>query len=135
MEKDNKNLILDYSVSMPLIVEELSISEIKNAVEIPSTINSNELGMVSNGKEFVLPKWANELKIKANEKDDIAYLIIKDIDDIDFLEQDKFYSILKYSSINGFKFPENVRIILTAKTGGFAKISKRIQALCMVLRA
>ena len=135
MNKNNENLILDYAVSVPLVVEELSIEGIKHFVEISSNIKSSELGMIVKGKEFVLPNWAEELNEKAKSTKEIVYLIISDIDELNFLEQDKFYSILKYSGINAFKFPENVRIILTAKKGGFAKLSKRIQSLCMVIRA
>ena len=135
MDKNNKNLILDYAVSVPLVVEDLNIDSIKNMVEIPSTINSSELGMVAKGKEFIFPEWLDNLKQKAENTKEIVYLVIKDIDEIDFLEQDKFYSILKYAGINSYQFPENVIIILTAKKVGCAKLSKIIQALCMVLRS
>lgn len=135
MIKNSENLILNYEVSVPLVVEELNVGGILNAVEIPASIDSADLGIQNNGKEWMLPLWAEKLKENAQNKEKIAYLIIKDIDKIDFLEQDKFYLLLKNSRINGFDFPNNVRIIMTAKKGGFARLSKRIQSLCVVLRA
>ena len=135
MKENNKEIVFDFAVNVPLIVEDLNFDSIKNNVQLNSNINSSELGMIPKGNGFELPNWAKELKEMAGKTKDIVYLIIKDIDELDFLEQDKFYGILKYVGINGFKFPENVRIILTARKGGFSKLSKRIQSLCMVLRA
>ena len=57
--------------------------------------------------------------------------MITGLDEIDVDEQEKFYGMIKYNGVNGYKFPTGTQIIIPIKKGNLSKINERIVSLCL----
>ena len=127
-ELEKLHKVIENNNKWPLILEGVSSDMFPTAIIIPSNIPSEELGVV--GDKF--PLWTMELRIrgKGNTR---PLLIIDNIDEIDKDDQEKFVGILKYHKTNGFNFPQDTQIILTASD--VSKISRRITSVCIIYKA
>lgn len=120
------NEILSNNKSWSIIIEGLDAKLIKDAVIINANINSQDLGIKIDSNGYIYPKFISELE---NNKTKI--LIIDELDEISKEEQEKFYGLIKYKGINGYKFPKETQIIITTKTNGLNKISQDILNLTL----
>ena len=120
------NKILSNNKSWPIILEGLDATLIKDAVIIKADINSQDLGIKIDGNGYVYPNFINELENSENK-----ILIIDKLDEISKEEQEKFYGLIKYKGINGYKFPKETQIIITTKINGLNKISQNILNLTL----
>lgn len=118
--------ILSNNKSWSIIIEGLDAKLIKDAVIINANINSQDLGIKIDSNGYIYPKFISELE---NNKTKI--LIIDELDEISKEEQEKFYGLIKYKGINGYKFPKETQIIITTKTNGLNKISQNILNLTL----
>ena len=120
--------ILKDNTKWPLIIEGVSSANFPTSVVIPATTSSSELGIIPSETGLKLPSWAMEILLKAKKSKKII-VCIGELDEISQEEQEKFYGMIKYKGVNGFKFPEGTQIIITAKNTN--KISKRISSLAL----
>ena len=120
--------ILKDNTKWPLIIEGVSSANFPTSVVIPATTSSSELGIIPSETGLKLPSWAMEILLKAKKSKKII-VCIGELDEISQEEQEKFYGMIKYKGVNGFKFPEGTQIIITAKN--IKKISKRISSLAL----
>ena len=120
--------ILKDNTKWPLIIGGVSSANLPTSVVIPATTPSSELGVIPSETGLKLPSWAMEILLKAKKSKKII-VCIGGLDEISQEEQEKFYGMIKYKGVNGFKFPEGTQIIITAKNT--KKISKRISSLAL----
>lgn len=120
--------ILKDNTKWPLIIEGVSSANFPTSIVIPATTPSSELGVIPGETGLKLPTWAMEILLKAKKSKKII-VCIGGLDEISQEEQEKFYGMIKYKGVNGFKFPEGTQIIITAKNA--TKISKRISSLAL----
>lgn len=95
----------------PILLEEYSFKDFKNAVILNSNCNKNILNGHYEGATFVAPKWYE--KLKQNSKNKKCLLVIENINKVPKKEQVKFLEILKYNKIGVFELPKNCIIIVT----------------------
>lgn len=122
--------ILENNKKWPIIIAGISGNSLSNAIMLPATIPSDQLDIVPDDEGMNYPAWIMQMMICARKSDKV-YLVIDGLDDIDFDEQEKFYTILKHKSINGYKFPDNVQIVIAIKSGNISRISDKIATLCI----
>lgn len=115
----------------PLIIEGVSSANFPTSIVIPATTPSSDLGIISSETGLKYPAWAMEIMIKAKKTKKII-VCIGGLDEISQEEQEKFYGMIKYKGVNGFKFPEGTQIVITAKNA--KNISKRILSLALVYK-
>ena len=120
--------ILKDNTKWPLIIEGVSSANFPTSIVIPATTPSSELGVIPGETGLKLPTWAMEILLKAKKSKKII-VCIGGLDEISQEEQEKFYGMIKYKGVNGFKFPEGTQIIITAKNT--KKITKRISSLAL----
>ena len=120
--------ILKNNTKWPLIIEGVSSANFPTSIVLSANTPSSDLGVISDETGLKLPSFAQEILIKSKKSKKII-LCINGLDEISQEEQEKFYGIIKYKGINGFKFPEGTQIIITAKNAN--KISKRIVKLAL----
>lgn len=125
------NDILNNNSQWPLIIEGGSSNDFPSPVIIPATTPSSELGLIPSEHGLKYPFWAMEIKLKAQKSKKII-VCIDNLDAIPLEEQEKFYGMIKYKGVNGFKFPENAQIIITVSNAN--KISKRLANLCLIVK-
>jgi len=129
MDKQKKLLqILNNNQEWPLMIQGVSARNFPNAVVIPATIPSTELGLIPTIDGYQYPKWVMSILVKAKKAKRVL-LCIDALDSIDKSEQEKFYGILKYKRLNGFKFPTGLQIIVTTKN--CTDVSPKIARLLM----
>lgn len=81
----------------------------------------------------------NKENLKSNldklvEENDIAYLIIEKIDELDSMGQKKYINLIKNREFRGYNIPENVIIVLTIKSKeDLSKISSELYHFCVVV--
>ncbi|MBE5746050.1 MAG: hypothetical protein E7359_02050 [Clostridiales bacterium] len=119
--------ILNNNTSWPIILENVSSKDFETSVVLPANINSSELGIKIDDKGLCYPSWLNN--IKKQEGENTILLVIDKLDEISFEEQEKFYGIIKYKGVNGYKFPSETQIIITVKNKD--NVSKKISSLCL----
>lgn len=120
-----KNLnILILKTNEPILVKNVNIESFSNKIVIPSNISQDKLSIIGTH-----PLWLIELELLSKKKE-ISILIIDKIDEIPLNEQMKFFEIIKYRSISGFKLPENTHIILTCNS--FEKVADKIKSNCLL---
>lgn len=120
--------ILKDNTKWPLIIEGVTSKNFPTSIVIPASTPSSELGIVAGETGLKYPSWAMEIIIKAKKSKKVI-VCIGGLDEISLEEQEKFYGMIKYKGVNGFKFPEGTQIIITAKNA--TKISKRISSLAL----
>ena len=120
--------ILKDNTKWPLIIEGVSTSNFHTPIVIPATTPSSELGIIPGETGLKLPSWAMEILLKAKKSKKII-VCIGGLDEISQKEQEKFYGMIKYKGVNGFKFPEGTQIVITAQNS--KNISKRISSLAL----
>lgn len=70
---------------------------------------------------------------KLTEENNIAYLIIEEIDKLDSKQQEKYINIIKNREFRGYYLPKNVIIALTIKRKeNLSKISSELYHFCVV---
>lgn len=111
-----KNLVefISNNTNWPLLIEGVKADVFKTATIIDSSINSSLLGIIPSKTGYDYPEWLNDI-IK-NKNKQRQFLIINDIDKITSLEQEKFLGIIKHKSVNGYKLPSNVQIIILSSS-------------------
>lgn len=115
----------------PLLVAGLRADDFLHAVVIPSTIAESELGVLPEINGYKYPKWLMSVLIKAREGKAIT-LCINGIDELPCEQQAKFYGILQYKSLNGFKLPAQTQIIVTAQN--LTKVAPQIKSMCLLVK-
>lgn len=123
--------ILKDNTKWPLIIEGVSSADFPTAIVIPATTPSNELGVISSENGLKYPTWAMEVTLKAKKSKEIV-VCIGELDKISQEEQEKFYGMIKYKGVNGFKFPEGTQIVITTKNT--KNISPKILSLAIVYK-
>lgn len=121
------NEILRDNKKWPIILEGVDADSFKNATILPAIVKSEELSIA-----LQLPVWIKALEERKKEKTNV--LVIDGMDVISADKQKKFKQILDQKAINGYKFPENVQIVLTIGGGNRDKISALIQSLCIYFK-
>jgi len=121
--KDNKD--------WPIIIEGVSVIDFSNSIVIPANIPSSQLGVIPSENGYKYPSWLMELIINSKKNNNIQ-ICIRGLDEISQDEQQKFYGLIKYKGINGYKFPEGAQIIIPVNN--LEKISKRILSLSLVYK-
>lgn len=129
----NKKLseILKNNTKWPLIIQGASGANFPEAIIIPAEIPSADLGIIVDENGLNLPFWVKKMK-EICEKNQKIVLCIENLDKISAEEQEKFCGMLKFKAINGFNFPENTQILITA--GNVEKISKKILNLALIFK-
>jgi hypothetical protein len=125
-ESKKKEIRVLLKVSPVLIIGE-DVESFKNATILEPTIENKDLHVYEDPKGLIVPSW-----LKAIEKGKASKLIIiKNIDEVPEVEQNKFYEMLKYKSIGSYAMPESVKIIVIAKQD--KNVSELIRRLCLVV--
>ena len=132
--EDKKKIaqILKDNEKWPIIVEGICAKTFKDAVVIPASIPSDELGTKIDDKgNIIFPDWLNQIKKKEN-LDQPIIVCIEGIEKVDPDDQQKFYGMLKYNGINGCRFSRATRIVIA--TSDASKISKGISDLALLVK-
>ena len=118
--------ILNNNSKWPIIIQGATAKNFPKAVVLNGDTKSEELGILSTENGLVYPNWVNEIneKLKASKK---VLLIIDGIDKLELADQEKFYGIIKYSGINGYKFPAGVQIVMPVED--INKVNRKIFSL------
>lgn len=79
----------------------------------------------------------NKENLKSNldklEENDIAYLVIEEIDELDSKQQDKYINLIKNREFRGYNIPKNIIVALTIKNKeNLSKISSELYHFCVV---
>ena len=125
MDKNEKiTMLKNYIISntLPIMIDFIEGKYIPDSVILQANCNITELNGHYVDKEFVAPKWFNELNNK-------ILLVIDNIDSISKEEQLKFIELLKYRKVSTFELPKNVVIIITAKKISRETINEEIYSL------
>ena len=125
--KNKKEIFLSYIKAnvVPILVDFMSGKDLPDATILSSNIDVKELNGHYEGKNFVPPKWLNEILNSNTSK----ILVIDKIDIISKEEQMKFVEILKYRKVSTFEFPKNCIIIVTVNEISKDKINEEILSL------
>ena len=123
--------ILKDNTKWPLIIEGVSSANFPTSIVIPATTPSSELGIIPSENGLQYPAWATKI-INQSKNSKKVIVCINGLDEISQEEQEKFYGMIKYKGVNGFKFPEEVQIIITVKDTN--KISKKILNLALSVK-
>lgn len=123
--------ILKDNTKWPLLLEGVSSANFSTAIVIPASIPSSELGVIPGETGLKYPTWAMEILLKAKKAKKV-YVCISELDKISQEEQEKFFGLIKYKGVNGFKFPEKTQILIPVKD--ITKISKKIASLAIVYK-
>lgn len=127
MNENKRNILMSYISAnvVPILVDFISASDIKNAVILPANIDNKELVGHYDKTDYLPPKWLTEIT-GTNAR---RILVIDKIDTIDKKEQLKFCELLEHRKISTFKLPESCIIIVTANEINKDKISEEIYSL------
>ena len=130
-KKEKLNKFLKNNRKWPLLIEGVSSENFSSSVIIPASISSMELGIIptSNGQRF--PLWLEELigLMKVSKR---VFVCIDRLEYLNESEQEKFYSMIKYNGINGYKFPDGTQIIIPTKK--LDRISKKLSDLAIIYK-
>ncbi len=125
--------LFNLSIDDPIIFQGVDISLVPNAIVIPASIPSSELGIVPDNKgKYKYPAWVMELVVKSKKSDRVC-ICIDGLDDLKEGDQQKFYGMLKFGGLNGFKFPKGTKIFLFVKD--MNKVGKKIKSLALTYKA
>ena len=127
-QKEKLAKVIRDNSNWPLLVEGVSSENFPTAVVLPATTCSSELGvkMEQNGIKF--PSWLAQINEKSKTSKRV-FLLIEGLNNIDSLDQEKFYGLIKYNGVNGYKLPAGTQIIIVVPNGESEKINKRIASL------
>lgn len=132
--EDRKKIaqILKNNDKWPVIVEGICSKLFKDAVVIPASIPSSELGTKIDDKgNIIFPDWL--IQVKQKEKFEQPIIVcIEGIEQLDEDDQQKFYGMLKYNGVNGYKFSKATRIVIA--TSDASKISNGISDLALLVK-
>ena len=114
--------ILESNKKNNILIMGMNGSLFSDAVIIPSTLPSEKLGIgISDSGNYIYPNWIKEIESKKSAEN--ILIIIDSLDKVSTDEQNKFYGLLKYKGINGYKLPENSQLICTSKSKDKSKIN------------
>jgi len=125
LERDINNLI--YNSTLPILACGISSDNFSDKVVIESRIDRKDLSVIGSH-----PAWLIQLELIA-KKNDVAMLIIDNLDLISEHDQSKFLELLKYKSISGFKLPDNTHIVIVCSD--LNKVSQDIKSYCVIVKA
>ena len=101
---------------------------LKNVYDVKADNSNSNMILVELNKENL----KNNLD-KLTEENNIAYLIIEEIDKLDSKQQEKYINIIKNREFRGYYLPKNVIIALTIKSKeNLSKISSELYHFCVV---
>ena len=125
--KDKKEMLLSYIKSnvAPILIDFISVQDLKGAIVLPADIDAKELNGHYEGTDFIPPKWLNEI-LSTNTN---RVLVIDKIDTISKKEQLKFCELLNYKKISTFNLPKSCVIFVTANEINKDKINEEIFSL------
>ena len=125
--EDKKEMLLSYIKAnvAPILVDFISGKDLNGAVVVPANVDFKELNGHYDGKDFLPPKWFNEI-LNTNAS---RILVIDKIDSISKEEQLKFCELLEYRKISTFELPKNYVILVTANEINKDKINEEIFSL------
>ncbi len=125
--------LINSSLSEPIIFEGVDTKIVPNAIVVPASIPSSELGIVpdDNGG-YKYPAWVMELIVKS-KKSSKLYVCIDGLDRLSEDDQSKFYGMLKYGGLNGFKLPNGTKIFVFVKD--LNKVADKIKSLALIYKA
>lgn len=131
-EFDKLKKVVENNYKWPLILENITADYFPNAVVIPSSISSSELGVIPGENGDKIPMWLRSLLIvsKRNER---PIVVIDRLDEVSEDTQEEFYGLLKMKSLNGFDLPTNTQFLITVSD--VKKVSKKITALSIIYKA
>lgn len=135
MKKENISKvmeILNCHFDTPIILQGVSASIIPNVVVVSADIPSSELGVVPSENGYKYPAWAMELLVR-DKKGEKSTICIDGLDSLPKDEQEKFYGMITYKGVNGFKFPKDTSIVILVKD--IEKVSSRIRNLTLSFKA
>lgn len=136
MDKNQKQRLMEViqnNLKWPIILDGVGCELFSGSIVLDARIPSNQLGVISTQRGFLLPTWLKELRQKSKKLQRVL-LIISNLDEVVTDEQEKFYGILKYKGINGCAFGENVQILIPIKKGTINKISEKIQSVSLLYK-
>ena len=124
--ENKKELLTSYIKAnvAPILIDFASANDIPGAIVISADVDIKDLNGHYDNKDFMPPKWYNEL-IKSKPK----VLVIDLIDSINKEEQLKFIELLEYRKVSTFELPKDCVIIVTAKEVNKDKINSEIYSL------
>ena len=135
MKEKRKSQLIDIlknNKKWPLIIESANKLKFPSAITIPANTPSENLGLIASENGIKYPTWAMQIMTKAKKSNNII-ICIDSLDEIPQEDQEKFFGMIKYKGVNGFKFPEGSQIVITAKDAN--NISKRISGLALIFKA
>lgn len=112
----------------PIILEDFSIENLKNAVVLEANCRINMISGHYEGATFVAPDWFN--KLQQNSKNRYCLLVVNNINKISKKEQLKFVELFKYKKIGTFELPKNCIIIATCSNLKENQMSEDLYSLC-----
>ena len=110
-----------------VVIKDEDIQTLDIGIVFDAKINNN-LFLGKTGNPFFREKLESILKIS-----DIAYFVIRGIDEVSESMQNRYVGLVKDREFNGYKLPDNVIIVLTVKnTESLKKISKELYHFCVI---
>lgn len=114
----------------PLILQGVNILNLKSMVCLDAKSQDISILIDENGKT-IYPAFVKEIIQKQKNK-----RVILCLNNLDLISKDKqvcFLNIIKNKQIIGYKFPDNVQIIIPVKN--VEKICIEISSLCLIYKA
>lgn len=126
MNKERLELLTNYIKAgvSPLLIQNIPTDFFSNSVVLNT--QAEVCGHYEN-TQFVAPAWYQELLNKS--KNNIAILLIENINEIPINEQTKFIEILKYKKVSTFMLPKNCLIVVTCTDLNTHKINEEVYSL------
>lgn len=123
--------IIESNKNSVLLIESNEDIILPNSIIISSSINSKDLGIMSDVKGQKIPQWLMALMLEEKKHQRII-LVIKDIDQVDLEDQNKFVGLITFKGVNGYKFDLKTQIILTCKS--INKVSEKLKNLVIIAK-
>lgn len=111
-----------------VVIQDENYNELEPAYSIDAKINENHLF----SKTLTSPFFKEELD-EISKKGDIAYFVIRGIDEISEELQNEYIGIVKDRELGEYVVPQNVIFVFTVKDKqSLNKISKELYHFCVV---
>ncbi len=123
--------IIESNKNSVLLIESNEDIVLPNSISISSSIDSKDLGILSDVKGQKIPQWLMALML-AEKKNKKIILVINDIDQVDLEEQNKFVGLITFKGVNGYKFDSKTQIILTCND--LNKVNEKLKNLVIIAK-
>ncbi len=111
-----------------VVIEDKDYTELENKVTMSANINDAYLF----GSKLGNPIFKEKIDYLSNNSN-LGYFIIRQIDEIDEKEQNKYLSLVKDREFMGYNLPDNIIIVFTVtEKDSIKKISKELYHFCIV---